>query len=321
MREPVVALVLSPEQWLESFHRHCADHGGTLVRCVIVDPQVEMDEAYDVLVVSDRWPALTASLVHAVQSTGRRVLAVSSGGARARFAAGLGVDRVVPISSPTERVAAVQSFEAPVAPSPSPTPTTGSPTTGSPSRVLAANDSGPHAAVRGVVVVSGSPGSGVTELALAAAVVLADRREPVVLADVAGSTGGIALRLGLGHEPNLADAVAAVGAGAGRLEDTLVPTGRRRLRVLVGPGGVAAPDEPDVLEVVRCLASRGARVVLDLGNGECPALLGIAAPLLAVADGSPAGIVGILDSVGRLPAPLVSRAHVVVNREIGRAHV
>jgi hypothetical protein len=70
--EPTVALVFSPEPWVEELHRHLAHHGGARVRQVVVEPAVALDEEYDALVVSDRWPALTLGFVRAVHGRGRR---------------------------------------------------------------------------------------------------------------------------------------------------------------------------------------------------------------------------------------------------------
>src|SRR4051794_41855898 len=74
--EPSVALVFSPETWVEGLHRHLAHHGGARVRQIVVEPTAALDEEYDVLVVSDRWPALTLGLVGAIHERGRRVLGV-----------------------------------------------------------------------------------------------------------------------------------------------------------------------------------------------------------------------------------------------------
>jgi methylmalonyl-CoA mutase cobalamin-binding subunit len=73
---PAVALVFSPEAWVEELHRHVSHHGGARVRQIVVEPSVALDEDYDVLVVSDRWPALTHGLVRAVHERGRGVLGV-----------------------------------------------------------------------------------------------------------------------------------------------------------------------------------------------------------------------------------------------------
>src|SRR3954462_5819098 len=74
--EPSVALVFSPEMWVEELHRHLSHHGGARVRHIVVEPSVALDEEYDVLVVSDRWPALTFGFVGAVHARGRSILGV-----------------------------------------------------------------------------------------------------------------------------------------------------------------------------------------------------------------------------------------------------
>ena len=70
--EPAIALVFSPDAWVEQFHRFVADHGGARIRLLVVDPAVLDDEEFDVLVSSDRWPSLTPSLVERMRA--RRVL-------------------------------------------------------------------------------------------------------------------------------------------------------------------------------------------------------------------------------------------------------
>ena len=74
--EPEIALVLSPDSWVERLHRHCADHGGARVRCIVVEPSVALDEEYHVLVATDRWPAMTRPFVESLHARGRRVLLV-----------------------------------------------------------------------------------------------------------------------------------------------------------------------------------------------------------------------------------------------------
>ena len=62
--------------WVEELHRHCTDHGGARVRQVLIDPALALEEQYDVLVVSHRWPALTHGLVDDLHARGRMVLGV-----------------------------------------------------------------------------------------------------------------------------------------------------------------------------------------------------------------------------------------------------
>src|SRR5581483_848976 len=76
MGEVTIALVFTPEPWVEELHRHCTDHGGARVRQVLIDPALALEEGYDVLVVSHRWPSLTHGLVDDLHARGRRVLGV-----------------------------------------------------------------------------------------------------------------------------------------------------------------------------------------------------------------------------------------------------
>ena len=76
MAEPEIALVFTPEPWVEELHRHLTDHGGARVRQVVVEPEVALEEQYDVLIASHRWPALTRAFVEDIHDRGRQVLAV-----------------------------------------------------------------------------------------------------------------------------------------------------------------------------------------------------------------------------------------------------
>src|SRR5438067_204806 len=107
--EPTVALVFSPEAWVEELHRHLSHHGGARVRQVVVEPAVALDESYDVLVVSDRWPALTMRLVGAVHERGRRVLGVfdPEEPAGKDHLVRLGVDATIPADAPMQEFVGV----------------------------------------------------------------------------------------------------------------------------------------------------------------------------------------------------------------------
>ena len=48
-----------PSPGSKELHRHLADHGGARVRQIVLEPALALEEEYDTLVVSDRWPALT----------------------------------------------------------------------------------------------------------------------------------------------------------------------------------------------------------------------------------------------------------------------
>src|SRR5687768_11993016 len=102
MREPEVALVFSPETWVESIHRYLTDHGGARVRHVLMDPALALEEEYETLVVSHRWPALTPAFVHAIHARRRRLLGVydRSEPAGREHLASLGADRVIESDAP-----------------------------------------------------------------------------------------------------------------------------------------------------------------------------------------------------------------------------
>ena len=74
--EPTIALVFSPELWVERLHRHLTDHGGARVRQIVLEPALALEDEYDTLVVSHRWPGLTRSFVDAVHHRSRCVLGV-----------------------------------------------------------------------------------------------------------------------------------------------------------------------------------------------------------------------------------------------------
>ena len=97
MGEPEVALVFTPDAWVEELHRHLTDHGGARVRQIVVEPEIALEEQYDVLVASHRWPALTHAFVADVHARGRAVLGVcdrEEPSARAHLIA-VGADEVI----------------------------------------------------------------------------------------------------------------------------------------------------------------------------------------------------------------------------------
>jgi hypothetical protein len=98
MAEPEVALVFSPEAWVETLHRHLTDHGGARVRQVVMDPSLAFDEEYGTIVVSHRWPALTRTFVDAIHQR-RRSSTPTSPGARSTSSAWVWIER----SPPTRR--------------------------------------------------------------------------------------------------------------------------------------------------------------------------------------------------------------------------
>jgi MinD-like ATPase involved in chromosome partitioning or flagellar assembly len=308
--EPTIALVFSPEPWVEQLHRHLADHGGARVRQIVLDPALALEETYDALVVSHRWPGLTARFVQAVHARGSSVLGVFDPDEPAGEAhlLGLGVDRVVaadtPIAAFVHVIAALGSTTATITPAPpAPAPPVGG-----------------HGARRAPVVVTGIPGSGASEIALGIATASA-RRGATVLVDAQEHCPSLATRLGLAIEPGLPAAVEAAEHDLGDLAAMLAPVARH-LDVVVGAPGAGAAAQlraVDVAAVLAELADRGACVVVDVASDhDAPIgrhLVRDAGALVFVAAATPLGVTRTLAWFARTRADLgATPVHVVLNR-------
>ena len=312
--EPSVALVFSPETWVEDLHRHLAHHGGARVRQIVVEPSVALDEEYDVLVVSDRWPALTFGFVGAVHERGRALLGVfdPEEPAGKDHLVDLGVDATIAADAQVaEFVVVLRELGA-----------ASSRPTGlgdvDASRVPTRDDEPPGS----VVAVSGARGSGVTEVALGVAVALTERRRSVLLIDAHEAAPAVAGRLGLGLEPNLRTAVDVCAHGLGALDDcvvTVVDRGVVRLGAVAGhPSAIAASQvsTQDVLDVVAAARRTHDFVIVDLEERSptARAVTEVADAVIGVVHASPVGVVRALewtvDTVGHVSTtPL----HLVVN--------
>ncbi len=315
--EPTVALVFSPEPWVEELHRHLAHHGGARVRQVVVEPAVALDEEYDALVVSDRWPALTLGFVRAVHGRGRRVVGVfdPEEPAGKDHLLALGVDATIAGDSPmAEFVDALADLDI-SAPH----------TIGAGVDTVADAGAACDRRLGPLVVVSGPRGSGVTEVAVTLAA-LAARRAPVVLVDAHEVAPSVAGRLGLDLEPNLRSAIDACAHGLGDLAATIAcpPGAAASLGVVAGfPSPVAATQVTagDVLGVVDTVRDGHACVVdADEASPVASVLLGAATAIVGVAGASPVGVVRALEWAAvvrrRVPATPI---HLAVNRAPRRA--
>jgi MinD-like ATPase involved in chromosome partitioning or flagellar assembly len=322
--EPAIAIVFSPEPWVEALHAYLADHGGARVRQVVLDPQVAWEEEYDALVVSHRWPSLTLALVDKVHARGRYVVGVydvDEPGAREHLEA-LGVDAVV------ESVAAPPAFVAALAAvvtsgslaSPGPPSPTRQVSSGPQFEFGDGTDSSTRR--RDVLAVSGGAGSGVTEVAIGLAAAVATSRDPVVLVDADAAAGSMAARLGLPIEPNLRTAVDAVAHGLGELGGALARPRSSRLRVLCGfPSAAAAAHVAphEVVDVLHALSAEHDCVVVDTGGRPDSALahavVANAGTLVDVGAGNPVGVARLLAWISEW-RPLFAGAdvHLVVNR-------
>jgi MinD-like ATPase involved in chromosome partitioning or flagellar assembly len=307
--EPTIALVFSPEPWVERLHRHLTDHGGARVRQVVLDPSLALEDDYDTLVVSHRWPGLTRPFVDSVHRAGRGVLGVfdpDEPGGREHLA-GLEIDAAIPADAPIGDFVDSITRLAPAPGAPAPAIADVPPT---------GDDS---SAPRGPIVVTGAAGSGVSEVALALTVALAARGERAVLVDADESGSCTAARLGLPIEPNLRSAVDAVEYGLGGLGATLHGVGNRA-EVLCGfpsAASVAQVRPRDVLDVVGALATSDRQVVIEVsgrrGAEIAAAVIASAHSLVGVSIASPVGVVRLLGWLADIARP-ASSLHVVLNR-------
>jgi MinD-like ATPase involved in chromosome partitioning or flagellar assembly len=313
--EPAIALVFSPETWVEDLHRHLADHGGARVRQIVLEPSVAVEEEYDTLVVSDRWTALSRSLVEELHRRGRTVLGVHDPDetAGATHLLSLGVDVVISsTAAPAEFVAALSALGraishaarhrselALVGPSPASVPASASP----------------------IVVLAGPPGGGATEVAIELARAAAVQGHRVVLVDADGQRPSIAARLAFPVEPGLRAAVDTAEHGDGDLSHVIRASAVDRLGVVCGFAGTADARHArssEVVRVVEQLAALTTLVVADCASastdGFTPAVLDAAGAVVGVGAGTPVGVARLLAWIAdaRVAAERIPM-HLVVN--------
>ena len=294
MSEPEIALVFTAEPWVEELHRHLTDHGGARVRSLVVEQSIALEESYDVLVVSHRWPALTLAFVADIHSRGRRVLGVhdlAEPASRAHLGA-VEVDAAIESDASPDAfvraLVALGSQRQPVARTGAVTPV-------------------PRAGR--LVVVGGPPGVGRTEIAIELAIA-SSRDSKSVLADCDDVAPAAVQRLGLPLEPNLRTAIDAVEHGRGDLATSMLVDGRTNLSIVGGipnSAGWAQVRPGEVIRVIDRLGDEFDTVVAD-GAGSlqeigapprgrfatAQALVREADALVVVSDSSPVGLARLL---------------------------
>jgi MinD-like ATPase involved in chromosome partitioning or flagellar assembly len=303
--EPTIALVFSPEPWVERLHRHLADHGGARVRDIVLEPALALEDDYDALVVSHRWPGLTRPFVDAVHRHGRCVLGVfdrDEPAGRAHLDA-LGADAAITADATIDEFLELIMSLAPAG-------------------RVAAESAGrqSESARRGATIITGPSGAGTSEVALGLAAALAARGESTVLVDADEIASSVATRLGLPIEPNLRTAVDAVEYGLGDLAASLARVGSSPLHVLCGFASPAAGSQVrprDVVDVVTALCARHSQVVVEVAGGAGGdigrALLADAGAVIGVGASHPVGVTRLLGWGAGLPrdgAPV----HIAFNR-------
>ncbi|MEX1007214.1 MAG: hypothetical protein WD271_05150 [Acidimicrobiia bacterium] len=304
--EPTIALVFSPELWVERLHRHLTDHGGARVRQIVLEPMLALEDEYDTLVVSHRWPGLTKPFIDAVQRRTRSVLGVFDPDevAGREHLAALGVDATIasdaPVADFVEVIAALM-----------------------PARLVEARGGEiltPDSVRNGPTVVTGPSGAGTSEIALGLAAAVAARGERAVLVDADEIASSTATRLGVAIEPNLRSAIDAVEYGTGDLVAALVAVGRPAFDVLCGLPSLAAAAQirpRDVLDVVGALGHLRSPVVVEVsgmpGAEIARAVVAEAGALVGVGAANPVGVTRLLAWVGTRPTN-GTPVHLVLNR-------
>jgi MinD-like ATPase involved in chromosome partitioning or flagellar assembly len=331
MPEPEVALVFSPEAWVEELHRHLTDHGGARVRQVIMDPSLAFDEVYGTVVVSHRWPALTRTFVDAIHRRGRRILGVfdPEEPAGREFLVSLGVDRVLPSDASMSEFVDVFVAFAPELQKPAPSVTALEAAVDGTLLQTQTGD-GDGSPDGRLVAVGGSPGAGATELAIALASTLSRHGHRAVLVDADEVVPSVAQRLGLPIEPNLRSAIEAVEYGMGDV-NSAIARAAPELDVVPGLPNVGAwsqvrPTEVlDVLDALggtsRCVVANFASRLEDVGRsgrsryGISRAVVSEATELVGVAPATPVGVTRLLGWVAEVRAlNSGARVHLAVNR-------
>src|SRR5437762_2634653 len=305
MPEPEVALVFSPEAWVEGLHRHLTDHGGARVRQVIVARSLAFDEEYGTLVVSHRWPGLTRTFVDAVHRRGRCLLGVfdPEEPAGREFLGSLGVDRVLAANaSMTEFVDAFTAL-APERHQPVPSVSALEAAVDG-RRVPTAVANGDRSRSWRLLAVGGTPGAGATELAIAFTAALRTQGRRAVLVDADEVVPSVAQRLGLSIEPNLRSAIESVDYGMGDVDATIVRAARE-LEALSGLPNVGAWSQvrpSEVLDVIEAIGRSRQLVIANIASrledvgrggrsryGISRAVVADASDLIGVAPATPVG--------------------------------
>jgi MinD-like ATPase involved in chromosome partitioning or flagellar assembly len=331
MPEPEIALVFSPEAWVEGLHRHLTDHGGARVRQVIVDPSLAFDEEYGTLVVSHRWPGLTRTFVEAVHRRGRRLLGVfdPEEPAGREFLGSLGVDCV--LAADASMAEFVDAFTTLEPERHQPGPSVGALEAALDGRRLPATiPNGDRSRSWRLLAVGGTPGAGATELAIAFTAALRRQGGRAVLVDADEVVPSIAQRLGLPIEPNLRSAIESVEYGMGDVDATIVRVARE-LDALSGLPNVGAWSQVrpgEVLDVIEEIARTRQLVIAnvasrleDVGRGGrsrygiSRAVVGDATDVIGVSPATPVGVTRLLGWVGDVRALNAGATiHLAVNR-------
>ncbi|MDE0675420.1 MAG: hypothetical protein OXI06_10150 [bacterium] len=328
MRDVELALAVSTRGWSDQLHRFLVDHGGARVRLYVMQPQDAFSERFDVLLIDDICSFLSPHLVDKLNRSGRRVVGVYDPAefpdGKDRLLACEVTEVIEADADPEEFLALVDRME--IAPQVGHDPT--------PEDAVGAAVS-IRPAGRPPLIAVGSPpgGCGATEVAIALARRLAERRETVALLDIDQRAPSMAQRLGLRLHPNLLTAIDAVHHHSDSLDACWHPLRGSNLRVLPGVPTFADRAElrrGEVTELLLETARLSDVTVANFGSwenghadpqiwetagGVSDAVMAIATVLVGVALPNPVGITRMIEWIGRLRAKEPGlEAFVVINR-------
>lgn len=329
MAEPEIALVFSPEVWVEALHRYFTDHGGARVRQIVMEPGLALEEDFHTLVVSHRWPALTRPFVDALHQRRRTVLGVFDPlePAGAGFLAGLGVDRVIPADAAMSQFL---EYLHELAPQPN-----GATSDAELAQILGEpwEPGGPARHRGAVIALGGTSGAGATEISVHLAKAIHEHGSSVVLVDADEFAPSVGQRLGLPIEPNVRTAVDAVDYGMGTLA-AAVTRHSEGFDVLAGIPNVAAWSQMrpgEMIDVISELRELRDVVVVNVSHcvedvscgtrgrfGVSRAVLAEADAVIGVGSGNPVGVVRLLNWIADVRGLAVETpVLLVVNRGPG----
>lgn len=313
MRDIELALAVSTRKWSDHLHRFLVDHGGARVRLYVMQPEDAFSERFDVLLIDDICSFLSPHLVKKLNRSGRRVVGVYDPAefpdGKDRLLACEVTEVIEADAGPEEFLALVDRLE--IAPQELHDPIPDAPAGGA---------APVHPATRPPLIAVGSPpgGCGATEVAIALARRLAERRDRVALLDVDQRAPSLAQRLGLGLYPNLLTAIDAVHHHTESLEACWHSVRGSTLRVL--PGVPKSADRGDlrrgeVTELLFETARISDVTVANFGswdNGQedariwessgsvSDAVMATATALVGVALPNPVGITRMIEWIGQL---------------------
>ncbi len=328
MRDIELALAVSTRGWSDHLHRFLVDHGGARVRLYVMQPEDAYSERFDVLLIDDICSFLSPHLVKKLNRSGRRVVGVYDPAefpdGKDRLLACEVTEVIEADAGPEEFLALVDRLE--IAPQEGEDPTHADNAGGAVTN---------HPAGRPPLIAVGSPpgGCGATEVAIALARRLAERRASVALVDVDQRAPSMAQRLGLGLYPNLLTAIDAVHHHSESLDACWHTLRGTTLRVL--PGVPTFADRGELrrgevtellLETARmsdvtvanfgsCESGQGDPQIWETAGGVSDAVMAIATVLVGVALPNPVGITRMIEWIGQLRVKEPGmEAFVVINR-------